>query len=34
MSESGAKGNIEQIRQMAGMRGLMSDPKGRIIELQ
>ena len=33
MSESGAKGNIEQIRQMAGMRGLMSDPKGRIIEL-
>ena len=33
MSQSGAKGNIEQIRQMAGMRGLMSDPKGRIIEL-
>ena len=33
MAESGAKGNIEQIRQMAGMRGLMSDPKGRIIEL-
>ena len=33
MSQSGAKGNIEQIRQMAGMRGLMSDPKGRIIEM-
>jgi DNA-directed RNA polymerase subunit beta' len=33
MIDSGAKGNIEQIKQMAGMRGLMSDPKGRIIEL-
>ncbi len=33
MSSSGAKGNIAQIRQMAGMRGLMSDPSGRIIEL-
>ena len=33
MMDSGAKGNIEQIKQMAGMRGLMSDPKGRIIEL-
>jgi len=32
MATSGAKGNIEQIKQMAGMRGLMSDPKGRIIE--
>jgi DNA-directed RNA polymerase subunit beta' len=33
MAISGAKGNITQIKQMAGMRGLMSDPKGRIIEL-
>ncbi len=33
MSDSGAKGNLAQIKQMAGMRGLMSDPKGRIIEL-
>ncbi len=32
MAQSGAKGNIAQIKQMAGMRGLMSDPKGRIIE--
>ncbi len=33
MANSGAKGNISQISQMAGMRGLMSDPKGRIIAL-
>src|SRR5262249_22164308 len=26
-------GNIAQIRQMAGMRGLMTDPSGRVIEL-
>ena len=32
MANSGAKGNIAQIKQMAGMRGLMSDPKGRIID--
>ena len=32
MAVSGAKGNIAQIKQMAGMRGLMSDPKGRIID--
>ncbi len=32
MAESGAKGNIAQIKQMAGMRGLMSDPKGKIID--
>lgn len=32
MAQSGAKGNIAQIKQMAGMRGLMSDPKGRIID--
>jgi len=28
-----AKGNIQQISQMSGMRGLMADPSGRIIEL-
>ena len=33
MATSGAKGNIAQIRQMAGMRGLMADPSGRIIDL-
>ncbi|MDD5126498.1 MAG: DNA-directed RNA polymerase subunit beta' [Dehalococcoidales bacterium] len=32
MANSGAKGNISQIRQMAGMRGLMTDPSGKIIE--
>jgi DNA-directed RNA polymerase subunit beta' len=33
MTNSGAKGNIQQLRQMAGMRGLMTAPNGRIIEL-
>ena len=33
MALSGAKGNISQIKQMAGMRGLMTNPKGRIIDL-
>ena len=33
MANSGAKGNLAQIKQMAGMRGLMSNPRGRIIEL-
>ncbi|MCS7002437.1 MAG: DNA-directed RNA polymerase subunit beta', partial [Dehalococcoidia bacterium] len=33
MMQSGAKGNITQVRQMAGMRGLMTDPSGKIIEL-
>jgi DNA-directed RNA polymerase subunit beta' len=32
MATSGAKGNMSQIRQMAGMRGLMTDPSGRIID--
>jgi len=32
MAESGARGSIEQIRQLAGMRGLMAKPSGRIIE--
>jgi DNA-directed RNA polymerase subunit beta' len=33
MANSGARGNIQQIRQLAGMRGLMADPSGRIIDL-
>jgi DNA-directed RNA polymerase subunit beta' len=33
MSNSGAKGNMTQITQMAGMRGLMLDPGGKIHEL-
>ncbi len=33
MATSGARGNVQQIRQLAGMRGLMSDPSGRIIDL-
>jgi len=32
MATSGAKGNISQIRQMAGIRGLMTNPSGRIID--
>ena len=33
MSQSGARGSKQQIRQLAGMRGLMADPTGRIIDL-
>ncbi len=33
MATSGARGNIQQIRQLAGMRGLMADPTGKTIEL-
>jgi len=33
MSNSGARGNPAQLAQLAGMRGLMSDPTGRIIDL-
>ncbi len=33
MANSGARGSINQIRQLAGMRGLMADPSGHIIEL-
>lgn len=33
MANSGARGNIQQISQLAGMRGLMADPSGRIIDL-
>jgi DNA-directed RNA polymerase subunit beta' len=32
MASSGARGNIKQIRQLAGMRGLMSDPRGEILD--
>ncbi|MGH2760547.1 MAG: DNA-directed RNA polymerase subunit beta' [Actinomycetota bacterium] len=31
MSNSGARGNIDQVRQLAGMRGLVANPKGEII---
>lgn len=33
MSTSGARGNTSQLAQLAGMRGLMTDPSGRIIDL-
>jgi DNA-directed RNA polymerase subunit beta' len=33
MSQSGARGTVQQIRQLAGMRGLMADPSGRIIDM-
>lgn len=33
MANSGARGNVQQLRQLAGMRGLMADPSGRIIDL-
>ncbi|VFU14449.1 RNA polymerase (beta' subunit) (fragment) [anaerobic digester metagenome] len=33
MSQSGARGNESQITQLAGIRGLMADPTGRIIDL-
>ncbi|MFQ5861776.1 MAG: DNA-directed RNA polymerase subunit beta' [Candidatus Brocadiales bacterium] len=32
MTASGARGSTQQIRQLAGMRGLMAKPSGRIIE--
>ena len=32
MSNSGARGNADQMRQLAGMRGLMAKPSGEIIE--
>ena len=32
MADSGARGNVDQIRQLAGMRGLMAKPSGEIIE--
>jgi DNA-directed RNA polymerase subunit beta' len=33
MANSGARGNMDQVRQLAGMRGLMSDSRGRTIEI-
>ena len=33
MASSGARGSMNQIRQLAGMRGLMASPSGKIIEL-
>jgi DNA-directed RNA polymerase subunit beta' len=32
MAKSGARGTLQQIRQLAGLRGLMTDPTGRIID--
>jgi DNA-directed RNA polymerase subunit beta' len=32
MANSGARGSFNQIRQLAGMRGLMANPKGEILE--
>jgi len=32
MSDSGARGKVDQIRQLAGIRGLMSKPSGEIVE--
>ena len=32
MTDSGARGSVDQIRQLAGMRGLMAKPSGEIIE--
>ena len=33
MANSGARGNVQQIRQLAGTRGLMADPSGRIFDV-
>nr|QWW92929.1 RNA polymerase beta'' subunit [Delavayella serrata] len=33
MSFSGARGSVSQVHQLVGMRGLMSDPQGQIIDL-
>ena len=33
MADSGARGSNQQIKQLAGMRGLMADTSGRTIEL-
>src|ERR687896_1732536 len=32
MAHSGARGGVEQMRQLGGMRGLMAKPSGKIIE--
>ena len=33
MANSGARGSIDQIKQLAGMRGLMTNPNGKVIEI-
>jgi len=33
MAFSGARGNLSQVRQLVGMRGLMADPQGQIIDM-
>ncbi|MBO4962783.1 MAG: DNA-directed RNA polymerase subunit beta' [Clostridia bacterium] len=33
MADSGARGSIDQIKQLAGMRGLMTNPQGKVIEI-
>ncbi|MFC1496234.1 DNA-directed RNA polymerase subunit beta' [Candidatus Margulisiibacteriota bacterium] len=33
MAFSGARGNVQQVRQLAGIRGLMADPSGNIIDI-
>ena len=33
MADSGARGSVNQIRQLAGMRGLMADTSGRVVEI-
>ena len=33
MANSGARGSIDQIKQLAGMRGLMTDPNGKTLEI-
>ncbi len=33
MANSGARGSMQQIKQLSGMRGLMNDPAGRVIEI-
>ncbi len=33
MATSGARGNVQQLNQLAGMRGLVADPSGRTIDV-
>ncbi|MDR2266333.1 MAG: DNA-directed RNA polymerase subunit beta' [Christensenellaceae bacterium] len=33
MADSGARGSMQQVKQLSGMRGLMSDPTGKVIEI-
>ena len=34
MSDSGARGNLDQLKQIAGMRGLMASTTGKTVEIQ